>query len=78
MEKKDQKEEVVTKGLYIGESSHTLYERAKEHLRDRNKREEDSHQVKHWLTDHREMDTPPKFKFKILASVQDSLSQTDS
>jgi hypothetical protein len=35
------------KGTYIGETSRSLYERSKEHQKDRDDREEDSHQVKH-------------------------------
>ena len=66
---------MVTRGLYIGESSRSMYERSKEHLRDRNKREEDSHQVKHWLIDHKDMASPPKFKFKLVGSYQDPLTR---
>ena len=38
------------KDVYVGESSQSIYERAKEHMADREKLAEDSHQVKHWLT----------------------------
>ena len=47
------------RGLYVGESSRSLYERSKEHQKDRDDREEDSHQVKHWVLDHPEMSSPP-------------------
>ena len=63
------------KGLYIGESSRSLYERSKEHLRDRNDRQDDSHQVKHWLTDHPDLSSPPKFKFKLVSSFTDPLTR---
>ena len=42
-------------------------------MRDRDNREEDSHQVKHWLIDHKDMTSPPKFKFKLVGSFQDPL-----
>ena len=49
--KKDGKEELKDgKGVYVGESSRSIYERAKEHVADREKQSEDSHQIKHWLT----------------------------
>ena len=59
----------------IGESSRSLYERSKEHVRDKDSREMDSHMVKHWLVDHREMSSPPKFKFKLLGSYQDPMTR---
>ena len=51
----------VGKGIYVGESSRSIYERAKEHQADRNKNSEESHQIKHWLTSHEELMAPPKF-----------------
>ena len=63
------------KGLYIGESSRSLYERTKEHHRDKEGREEDSHQVKHWVLDHPDLPSPPKFKYKVLGSYQDPLTR---
>ena len=63
------------RGLYIGETSRSVYERSKEHQEDRDDREEDSHQVKHWVLDHPEMSSPPQFKFTIVASFQDPLTR---
>ena len=74
LDKEDDREEQA-RGLYIGESSRSMFERAKEHVRDRDGREEDSHQVKHWLIDHGDLASPPPFKFKILASFQDPLTR---
>ena len=68
-------QEDAARGLYIGESSRSIFERAKEHQRDRDSREDDSHQVKHWLIDHEDLASPPQFKFKILASFQDPLTR---
>ena len=63
------------RGVYVGESSRSIYERAKEHQHDRETQAEDSHQIKHWILDHPDMSTPPKFKFKIIQSFMDPLSR---
>ena len=43
------------KGVYVGESSRSIYERAREHMADREKHKEESHQIKHWLTSHEDL-----------------------
>jgi hypothetical protein len=58
------------KGIYVGETSRSLYERAKEHEADRNKTSKESHQVKHWLIGHQDLLAPPKFRFSIIQSFQ--------
>jgi hypothetical protein len=58
------------KGIYVGGSSRSIYERAREHVADREKQQEDSHQIKHWLTSHEELLAPPAFKFKIVKTFQ--------
>ena len=63
------------KGVYGGESSRSIYERAREHVADREKHQEDSHQIKHWLTSHEELLAPPAFKFKIVKTFQDPLTR---
>ena len=63
------------KGIYVGETSQSLYERAWEHEADRNKTSEESHQVKHWLLDHQDLLAPPKFRFSIIQTFQDPLSR---
>ena len=63
------------KGIYVGESSRSLFERAKEHQADRDANSEDSHQVKHWLLDHPELLAPPKFNFSVIKTFQDPLSR---
>ena len=63
------------KGIYVGESSRSIYERAKEHEMDKVKGSEDSHQIKHWLSSHEELLTPPSFKFKIVRTFQDPLTR---
>ena len=62
-------------GIYVGESSRSLYERSKEHEKDRNDEQEESHQLKHWVLDHPELDAPPKFKFKLISSFADPLTR---
>ena len=47
------------KGIYVGETSRSLYERAKEHEADKQAMREDSHQIKHWLTEHQDLLAPP-------------------
>ena len=63
------------KGVYVGESSRSIFERAKEHVADRVGFQEDSHQIKHWLSSHEELLVPPAFKFRIIATFQDPLSR---
>jgi Uri superfamily endonuclease len=76
MEKKEKKTCLKDgKGIYVGESSRSLYERAKEHEADKVKTSEDSHQIKHWLTDHTDLMAPPKFRFAIIKSFKDPLSR---
>ena len=59
------------RGIYVGESSRSIYERAREHVADREKQ----HQIKHWLTSHEELLAPPAFKFKIVKTFQDPLTR---
>ena len=40
------------KGIYIGETSRSIHERAREHLKDAQDFSEKSHQVKHWMNAH--------------------------
>ena len=54
----DKKKDVYQKdgkGIYVGESSRSMYLMAKEHQKDRDDKAEESHQVKHWLLDHPEL-----------------------
>ena len=78
-EKKGKKNEIsflkAGKAIYVGESSRSLYERTKEHMSDRNGWKEESHQVKHWITDHPELQEPPRFRFKLVRSFKDPMSR---
>ena len=63
------------KGVYVGETSCSMYERTKEHQRDKELKSEESHQIKHWALDHPEMTSPPTFKFKIISTFGDPLTR---
>ena len=63
------------KGIYVGESSRSLYERTKEHRADAVGDAPDSHMRKHWRDSHPEMREMPQFRFKIVMSFKDSLSR---
>ena len=63
-------------GIYVGESSRSMYERTKEHIADARAGNEDSHIAKHWAEQHRGEDMPKyPFRFKIIKTFQDSLSR---
>ena len=63
------------KGVYVGESSHSLYERTKEHLADAVKDAPDSHMRKHWREAHPDEEEMPKFRFRIVKTFKDCLSR---
>ena len=63
------------RGVYVGESSRSLYERTKEHLEDARKDTPDSHIRKHWRECHPEDEQMPHFRFKIVKTFKDSLSR---
>ena len=63
------------KGVYVGESARSIYERAQEHWADRVSQKEDSHMVKHWLSDHADLPEPPPFRIKVVSSFKDSMTR---
>ena len=63
------------KGVYVGESGRSLYERSKEHEKEKNDKMIESHQIKHWQLEHKELDAPPRFKFSIVNSFKDPLTR---
>ena len=63
------------KGIYVGESARSIYERAAEHRQDSDDRSEDSHLVKHWRISHPELPTPPQFSIQVVGSYRDALSR---
>ena len=74
MGKKRKRMDLSEPNIYVGETSRSLYERTKEHIRDGQNRAEDSHIAKHWEQVHggEEM---PEFRFRIVRSFKDSLSR---
>ena len=46
-----------------------------EHVAGRESREEDNHQIKHWLSSHEDLLSPPTFKFTIIKTFQDPLTR---
>ena len=75
-EKDDSKLSGTGRGIYVGESSRSMYKRAaKEHEADRAGEMEESHQIKHWVLDHPGLDAPTKFKFKVVSSFRDALTR---
>ena len=62
-------------GIYIGESSRSLHERALEHVKDAESFCPKSHIVKHWMTAHPELDSPPTMEFGVTAIYRDCLSR---
>ena len=67
--------EIRREGVYIGETSRSLYERSKEHVADAKSFKEGSHIVKHWLSSHEEDKEQPEFIFKKISSHKDCLSR---
>ena len=62
-------------GIYIGESSRSIHERALEHVRDARTFSVKSHIVKHWMSSHPTLPTPPEMEFSILGRFKDCLSR---
>ena len=62
-------------GVYVGETSRSIFERAGEHWRDACSGKEESHMVKHWQATHPELESMPKFKIEVIQSFQDAMSR---
>ena len=62
-------------GVYIGESSRSLHERALEHVRDAEAFCPKSHIVKHWMSAHHDLQSPPTMEFSVTARYRDCLSR---
>ena len=62
-------------GVYIGESSRTLAERATEHIQGSKLLKEDNYIVKHWVNHHPERLEPPVVRFRVIKSFKDALSR---
>ena len=62
-------------GVYVGETSRSIFERANEHRRDAEGHTEDSHMYKHWQVSHSELQEAPRFRIKVVGSFRDALSR---
>ena len=64
-----------TRQIYIGETSRSLRERSDEHILGANRMDDDNFVSKHWQAIHPEMESPPKFIFKVHRVHRDPLSR---
>ena len=71
-------QEQPRKGIYFGESSRSLYERSREHLKDASEFDSGSHIVKHWMNEHPDTEECPVFSFSILSKFRDCLSRQEA
>jgi hypothetical protein len=58
-------------GIYIGESSRYLHERALEHVRDAQAFSAKSHITKYWMNSHPSLPSPSKMEFSITSRFRD-------
>ena len=73
--RKSKSKEEPRKGIYYGESSRSLYERSREHMKDAKDFDSGSHIVKHWMNEHPDTEECPVFSFSILNRFKDCLSR---
>ena len=57
--------------IYLGETSKSAYERGGDHVTDYKSKKEDSHILKHQVTEHNQ--AAPRYQFRILARFQSAL-----
>ena len=62
-------------GIYVGESSRTLAERASEHARGLKYVKDDNFIVKHWALHHGDNENPPVIRFRVVDTFKDPLSR---
>ena len=62
-------------GIYYGETSRSLFERASEHVTDARKFSDKSHIIKHWMEEHPELNNLPEFRFRVIRKYRDCLSR---
>ena len=68
-------EKIEGKNIYVGESSRSLFERSKEHIKAGEEKREESFIAKHWQESHPDMRKVPEFRFKIVRSYRDPLTR---
>ena len=62
-------------GVYVGETSRTLLERALEHVTAADNLDVDNFITKHWASSHRTLESRPRIKFKVIKQFKDALSR---
>jgi len=62
-------------GIYVGESSRTLAERASEHVNGALSLDVENFITKHWALQHNEMKKPPRIRFQPIRTFRDALSR---
>ena len=63
---------IPREGVYIGETSRLLHERAVEHVNEAENCSVKSHIVKHWMSSHPDIPSPPKMTFTVQAMFKDA------
>ena len=66
---------VKKKGLYIGETSRSLFERSSEHMAGILKANESNFIVKHWANEPSQSDSPPIMRFSVIQTHIDAMSR---
>ena len=74
-DKQEDKMIMSGKGIYTGETSRSLGERAGEHMGAARILDRGSHMVKHWFLDHPGEGTLPAFKFRVIGKYKDCLTR---
>ena len=62
-------------GIYVGETSRSIYERTSEHHEKARSMDEGSFMVKHWFTSHPEEEEQPGFRFRVVGRFKDCLTR---
>ena len=62
-------------GIYVGETSRSIYERTSEHHEKARSMDEGSFMVKHWFTSHPEEEEQPGFRFRVVGKFKDCLTR---
>ena len=62
-------------GVYIGETSRTLIERAVEHVKGANDLDVENFITKHWALRHSELNCCPRMRFRVVKQCRDALTR---
>ena len=66
-------DDATDKGIYVGETSRPVRERVIEHMSALKNWSIKSFQIAHWMMNHCDDATVPKFKFRVVSCFQDAL-----